>query len=148
MRSKTLGSSSVKLRPSSNRKVRPGATMVATTIKDPKLAAVAQILARAADPSHRPSIGGAGATSGQKSERTRINIGQLSDRLSARSNQGEGAKQLDKFKRAVIQTSGGGTAAAPTKSKLMTVKLKPGQIAFKSSETKTVTSMSSKKEIG
>lgn len=41
VRSKTLGSSSVKLRPSSNRKVRPGATMVATSIKDPKLAAVA-----------------------------------------------------------------------------------------------------------
>ena len=45
-------------------------------------------------------------------------------------------------------SGGGGTAAAPTKSKLMTVKLKPGQIAFKSSETKTVTSLSSKKEIG
>ena len=35
--------------------------MVATTLKDPKLAAVAQILARAkadVDPSHMPQIGG------------------------------------------------------------------------------------------
>ena len=55
-RSKTLASSSVKLRPSSNRKVRPSSkhrntltgasglgamTAVATTLKDPKLAAVA-----------------------------------------------------------------------------------------------------------
>ena len=66
-----------------------------------------------------------------------MNIGQLSDRLSARSSNqgGESGKQLDKFKRAVVQSgSGTGTnAAAPTKSKLMTVKLKPGQIAFKSS---------------
>lgn len=99
--------------------------MVATTLKDPKLAAVAQILARAkadVDPSHMPQIGG--GKSGQKSERTRINIGQLSDRLSARSNQaGEKQQQIDKFKRAVAagQTS---TAGAPTKGKLMTVKLK------------------------
>ena len=73
-----------------------------------------------------------------------MNIGQLSDRLSARSSNqgGERGKQLDKFKRAVVQSgSGTGTnAAAPTKSKLMTVKLKPGQIAFKSSETKSVSS--------
>lgn len=131
VRSKTLGSSSVKLRPSSNRKIRPS---VATSLKDPKLAAVAQILARGkaeVDPNHRPVIGG----TGQKSERTRINIGQLSDRLSARSNQNEKVAQLDKFKRAVVQTG----TTAPTKSKLMTVKLKPGQIAFKSSETKVVT---------
>ena len=45
---------------------------------------------------------------------------------------------MDKFKRAVIQT---GTAVAPTKGKLMTVKLKPAQISgFKTSETKSVSS--------
>ena len=65
-------------------------------------------------------------------------MGQLSDRLSARSARGsETVQQVDKFKRAVVQTGG---TNAPIKSKLMTVKLKPGQIlGFKTSETKTVT---------
>ena len=68
-------------------------------------------------------------------------MGQLSDRLSARSAaKGIEKVPMDKFKRAVVQTG----TAAPTKSKLMTVKLKPGQIlGFKTSETKTVTKKTS-----
>lgn len=51
---------------------------------------------------------------------------------------------MDKFKRAVVQTG----TAAPTKSKLMTVKLKPGQIlGFKTSETKTVTKKTSQTSV-
>ena len=100
----------------------------AASFKDPRLANVAKILEkkRTMDSDHKPVMG----------------LGMSGSQLSLKSggtaasnapNTGEKIA-IDKLKRAVMQ---GGTAA-PIKPKVMTVKLKPSQIAFKSTEMKQV----------
>lgn len=89
--------------------------------KDPKIAAVMEMLqkkkvAQMLDSDHKPTIVGAAGGVGGSS---------TADKVSG----------IDKIKRSMI--SGG--SAAPIKLKpTMTVKLKPNQISFKTTETKTV----------
>ena len=110
------------MRPSSSKKVRPpsklsttGNTTAATSISDPRLAAVAQILERKKlDTAHKPTIVGSGSGS--------VAFGGTGEKLAASK----------------IKFLQGGTNAPVKSTKMMTVKLRPSQIAFKSAETKVI----------
>lgn len=89
----------------------------ATSIKDPRLAAVAQILDKkkiTVDKGHVPVIGGLAAANTTGEKKT-VGMGEMA-------------------KRVVLQ----GSSAAPIKPKMMTVKLKSSQIQFKSTDTKVI----------
>ena len=101
------------------------AATAATPVKDKRLAAVAQILEKTKKISgdgsgviHRPVISGIGG------------LGSVSTSTGEKLS-------IEKIKRPVAAALAG-NSGAPVKAKLMTVKLKPSQVAFKSTETKEI----------